>query len=355
MTQTIPDKQNIIQFGPLSESDFGSLIDKKYGDSKKIILVDENTHDFCLPALITSYEALNDAEIILLPVGEGNKVMEVCFQVWEAFSNYGIQRKDLIINLGGGVVTDMGGFIASVYKRGLNFINIPTSLLAMVDASVGGKTGINLGSYKNQLGVFSFPVKTYCDPGFLQTLPEKEWLSGKAEMLKHALIADSMHWDELKSIAVNKVNSAMIRRSVEIKMDIVEQDPEEKGLRKTLNLGHTVGHALEGLFMEDGVLTHGECVAWGMVAEAQIANNLGMLGESDLSEIDRVIRSLYEEIELSEGDLKSLIRLMKNDKKNEGEKINFSLPEKIGRVAVNIEVDEGQIIDALKRVFKLSY
>ena len=239
-----------IEIGSIIESSFGKLLEEKYSNARKIILVDENTHDHCLEYLITSYSVLEEAEVMLLPVGEENKVMEVCFQVWEAFSEYKIVRSDVVINLGGGVVTDMGGFIASIYKRGLDFIHIPTSLLGMVDASIGGKTGIDLGSYKNQLGVFRDPVAVYIDPSFLQTLPGIELVSGYAEMIKHTLIADKEHWKllhQLDPIRLLQTNhyTEMIERSVEIKAGIVNNDPVEKGRRKILNFGHTIGHAIE--------------------------------------------------------------------------------------------------------------
>ena len=190
----------IVEIGNLTKSSFQNLLSSKYINSKKVILVDENTHDFCLEYLLTTFDELKEAEVMLLPVGEENKVMEVCFQVWEALSEYKIGRKDVIINLGGGVVSDMGGFIASIYKRGIDFINIPTTLLSMVDASIGGKTGIDLGRHKNQLGTFTDPIAIYIDVLFLQTLPQTEILNGYAEMLKHALIFDEAYWNELISI-----------------------------------------------------------------------------------------------------------------------------------------------------------
>ena len=181
-------------------SSFPALLEESYKDVRKVSVVDENTHDFCLEYLLTAFPTLEDAEVILLPAGEENKVMEVCFQVLEALSDYGVVRSDLVITLGGGVVSDMGGFIASIYKRGLQCIHIPTSLLGMVDAAIGGKTGIDLGNFKNQIGTFYDPVAVFVDQRFLTTLPEEEWRSGFAEVLKHALISDKKEWSRLISI-----------------------------------------------------------------------------------------------------------------------------------------------------------
>jgi len=281
MSKQIVHKNNKIELGLLSRSSFNLLLTTKYKDSKKIVIVDENTQEECWPFVLTTFEALSDAEVIVLPSGEKNKVMEVCFQVWEAFTNYHIQRNDLVINLGGGVVTDMGGFIASVYKRGLDFINIPTTLLAMVDASVGGKNGINLGAHKNQLGVFSAPEITVCDSAFLQTLDPKELLSGKAEMIKHGLIASAPFFNDLIKDKNEIPSEKLIEAAIQIKSDIVDRDYKEQGERKKLNFGHTVGHSIEGYLLEKEVeITHGECVAWGILVESYLSHELAGLPES---------------------------------------------------------------------------
>lgn len=250
MIKKIESQDCFIEIGNHAESSLQHLLDVDYANAKKVIIVDENTHDNCLEALLTHYEALKEAEVILLPPGEENKVMEICFQVWEALTEYKIGRRDLIINLGGGVITDLGGFIASVYKRGVKFINMPTSLLAMVDASSGGKTGIDLGPYKNQLGLFAQPICTIIDPGFLATLPNNEKVWGKAEMLKHGLIANKAHWDAVKKKDVLEIGIEEIIQSVAIKNSIVLQDPFEQNERKKLNFGHTIAHALEAYFLD---------------------------------------------------------------------------------------------------------
>lgn len=318
-----------IEIGKLENSSFSKLL-KDYSTAKKVILVDENTHDYCLEFLITQFDTLEEAEVILLPTGEENKVMEVCFQVWEAMSEYTISRDDLIINLGGGVVTDMGGFIASIYKRGVNFVHIPTSLLGMVDASIGGKAGVDLGSYKNQLGVFSNPLVVYVDARFLSTLPEDELNNGKAEMLKHGFIANKSHWEALLKSNL-KITEAIIIESIRIKNEIVLSDPKEKDKRKLLNFGHTVGHALEGYFLYQSKIAHGRAVAWGMLVEATIAKNLNLLSQKELDELKDIITTNYEPLTIEKDDIDSIFQLMKQDKKNRENQIRCVLPTEIGK------------------------
>ena len=251
-----------LEIGSILEGGFQAYL-KTFENQKIVILVDENTHDYCLEYLITSFPELERAEIMLLPCGEENKVMEVCFQVWQAFTEYHVERKDLVINLGGGVVTDMGGFIASIYKRGLTFIHVPTSLLGMVDAAIGGKNGIDLDGYKNQLGTITQPACVFIDSGFLGTLPAEEIFNGYAEMLKHALIGDVALWEEIRHIHSEDelIQQEVIVKAIRVKTNIIEQDPLEGGLRKKLNFGHTVGHALESYFFQSTPISHGHAVA----------------------------------------------------------------------------------------------
>ena len=261
-----------IEIGNLEDSSLQGLISQKYFNSKIIIIVDENTNEFCLEYLLTTFDFLKDAEIILIPEGESSKVLDLCAQIWDTWTDYHIERKDVVINLGGGVVCDLGGFSASIYKRGLDFINIPTTLLAMVDASVGGKTGVDLGKYKNQLGVFADPEAVYIDIAFLQTLPVGEIYNGFAEMLKHGLIVNAKHWEELSFLkeVEKEITIEHIYASLLIKNGIVLEDPFEAGLRKKLNFGHTIGHALEGYFSVKDPISHGYAVALGILAESFI-------------------------------------------------------------------------------------
>ena len=339
----------IIEIGSIIDSSLNELLLKTYKNSKVVIIVDENTHDYCLEYLLTSFESLKEAEVMLLPVGEENKVMEVCFQVWQALTEYQVGRKDLIINLGGGVVTDMGGFIASIYKRGVDFIHIPTSLLGMVDASIGGKAGIDLGPYKNQLGVFSHPKKIYIDTIFLGTLPEEELLNGYAEMLKHALIFDKGQWDKLKNIkSIDELNNEkIILDSVKVKFDIVERDPLEKNERKKLNLGHTIGHAIEGFFIETTPIAHGHAVAIGMLAESFISMKQKHLSSEDYYDIELLLTNKFQMINFDEEAIKEIIQIAKNDKKNESGKIFCALLNRIGNCSIDNEIQENEIADAL--------
>jgi 3-dehydroquinate synthase len=299
--------------------------------------------------MITSFPELERAEVILLPFGEENKVMEVCFQVWQAFTEYGFGRKDLVINLGGGVVTDMGGFIASIYKRGLKFINIPTSLLGMVDASIGGKTGIDLDRYKNQLGTFSHPTHIFIDPIFLQTLPEEEIFNGYAEMVKHALIKDINLWEKIRVIHSEEELTTIenIYTSVKIKTEIVDGDPTEKGERKILNFGHTIGHALESYFLDKTSISHGHAVALGMCAESFISFKRNLISKEVFKDIEATITASFPMISLNADDVCTIISLMYQDKKNEAGKILGSVLNGVGSCLFDIELTEEEIGESL--------
>ncbi len=342
-----------IEIGNLEGGSFENLISVIYKEARKIIIVDDNTHDHCLEYLITTFPALEEAEVMLLPAGEDNKVMEVCFQVLQALSEYNISRNDLIINLGGGLVTDMGGFIASIFKRGITFVNIPTSLLGMVDASVGGKTGINLGSLKNELGVFKDPRAIYIDSRFLSTLETKELINGYAEIIKHSLIAKKELWEVL--ITIDPANlldyqdlTNLLALSVGIKAQVVGDDPFEKGLRKVLNFGHTVGHAIEGFYLDsDEPIAHGHAVALGIIAESYISFKLNSLSERELIEICRYISQLYEPIFLNDEERKEMVELVYHDKKNDKGKIKIILLNGIGASKWDVEVSEELIYDSL--------
>ena len=340
-----------IEIGQLEKSTFSDLLTGKYAHSRKVILVDENTHDHCLEFLITAFSGLEEAEVMLLPAGEENKVMEVCFQVWEALSEYQISRSDLIINLGGGVVTDMGGFIAAVFKRGVDFINIPTSLLGMVDAAIGGKTGIDLGPYKNQLGVFKQASAVFIDPRFLASLPQDEWKNGFAELLKHALISDEKLWDELTKISFEELIGSKdwekyIAQAVTIKSDIVGRDPMEKGERKLLNFGHTIGHGIEGFCLENETpIAHGHGVALGMIAESYLSMKKGFLSEDALNQIVEQLKNRFEGIEIA--DKEAILKIIQNDKKNDSAGIKCVLLNKIGAASFDHVIADEEIIESL--------
>lgn len=347
----IPSLDYNIEIGEIHAGSLQTILSEDFKHAKKVIICDENTHEHCVPYLTTGFDELANAEIIVLPAGEENKIMEICMQVWEALSEYKIQRSDLIINVGGGMITDLGAFVASIYKRGVAFINIPTSLLAMVDASSGGKTGVDLGAYKNQLGLFSVPTLVACDPIFLSTLPKEEKLWGKAEMLKHGLIRSQSHWDKLKNLSVLEIKPEDIGISIAIKNEIVIKDFKEENIRKTLNFGHTIGHAIEGFFLTTKKKAHGHCVAWGLVAESLLAHKFGQLSKEDYQDIYTHISSEYPPIKIEKKAIKSLIELMKNDKKNKKSTINFTAISKIGEAHVDQTYSIQQITEVLEELF----
>lgn len=341
-----------MHFGNILESNLGDLLSDKFGDSKKVIITDENVFELWGSWLLTNFEALAQADVIVLPAGEENKTLEECAQVWGALTDYEIGRKDLIINFGGGVITDMGGFVAATFKRGMDFINIPTTLLSQVDASIGGKTGIDFGSFKNQIGVFADPRAVYIDDQFLSTLAENEKISGYAEMLKHGLISDRNLWDTFKTLDPTSEDLlSSIMSAVEVKKGIVELDFEEGGERKKLNLGHTIGHALESNFLENGNhQPHGFCVAWGIVAEAKISVEMGMLSSADFDEIKSVVGSKFPKLNISLNEKEKLVKLMSNDKKNSGNSINFSLLSEIGECRIDQFPDQELIEKGLDTI-----
>lgn len=329
-TASFSEQLSPLEWGPLLDATFSHEL-SKFAKRKIAILVDENTHDHCLEFLITGFDALAEAEVIMLPAGEENKVLEVCFQVWETLTEAGFERHDLLINLGGGMVTDLGGFVASVYKRGLAFINIPTSLLGMVDAAVGGKTGIDFAGFKNQLGTFATPFATYIDTGFLHTLPATEWTNGFAELLKHALISDQALWEQLSKIQniPQELPSKTIQQGVQIKAQIVAQDPTEKGLRKILNFGHTIGHALESYYLQSATpLAHGHAVAIGLLLESKLSVALATLTKEEFLLIEARIKSTYA-LQIPD-DIDGLWSLMQQDKKNDNGEVRVCLLTRIG-------------------------
>ena len=314
--------------------------------SKIFILVDENTHDHCLPILLPNLETDAPFEIIEIEAGEENKNIGTATQLWEIFSEMEADRKSLLINLGGGVVTDMGGFVASTYKRGFKFINIPTTLLAMCDASIGGKTGIDHQFLKNIIGTFALPEAIFFYPKFLETLKFEELRSGFAEMLKHGLIADANHWTEL--ISLNKISpehlAPHISRSMAIKNEVVTKDFKEENIRKILNFGHTIGHAVESLFLQKGnLIPHGEAVALGMICETHLAFLSGLITVDDSSTIITKIQRFFPYIDISEFKNEDVINLMFNDKKNQDGNINFSLIDAVGSCTFDQKLNTEQI------------
>lgn len=307
--------------------------------SSVFIFTDENVLEHCWPKLQNESDVIKNAELIVIPAGENQKDLEMAHQLWQMMIEYGADRKSLWVNFGGGMISDLGGFVASTYKRGIDFVNIPTTLLSMIDASVGGKTGINLGHFKNQIGVFSNPKALWLQADFLDSLNETQMLSGWAEMLKHALISDKKQWEKLSKIS--KLSSLIIEdlllNSIQIKKKIVEEDPLEKHIRKKLNFGHTIGHAIESWSLEhdDPPLQHGEAVAIGMITESYLSFKYKQLQKADLDEIVEVLQSFFLKYQIPVNFLDQIENLIKQDKKKEGNKLNFTFVNQIGQSIIN--------------------
>ncbi|GLB49522.1 3-dehydroquinate synthase [Neptunitalea lumnitzerae] len=326
---------------------------KETSYSKIFILVDTNTHVCCLPNFMGAIEGNYPFEIIEIEQGEINKTIETCAAVWSAISELEGDRKSLIINLGGGVVTDLGGFVAATYMRGIDFINVPTTLLSMVDASVGGKTGVDLGSLKNQVGVFCTPKMVLVITDFLKTLPANEMRSGMAEMLKHGLIADEEYWNEFKNLENLNLNDLdrLIYASVVIKNTVVKADLKEQNLRKILNFGHTLGHAVESYFLNSetrATLLHGEAIAIGMILAAHLSFQALGFPIEKAKEIKSVITTYFEKVSISEEELEHIITLMKHDKKNSFGNVNFVLLKDIAQPEIDINVSKKMIFKSLE-------
>lgn len=314
------------------------------------VLVDETTNKLCW-SLVKDYLCLKDAQTIIIGATDRRKNLDTLVHVWESLQQGKATRHSLLINLGGGMVTDLGGFAASTYKRGINFINIPTTLLAMVDASVGGKTGINFGGLKNEIGVFNDAEFVLLDTNWLRTLDEENIRSGYAEMLKHGLIADDTMWAELINFNLAQPDlrqlASMLDKSVRIKERIVAEDPHEKGIRKALNLGHTFGHAFESWAMKRQPILHGYAVAFGLIAELYLATTQTDFPTERMRQTVNFIRAYYGSLPITCNDYPELIELMHHDKKNRGNEINVTLLGGIGDIRIDQTITEEDIKEAL--------
>ena len=313
------------------------------------ILVDEHTRTDCLPFLEKEIASI-PYTVIEIKSGETNKNISTCTQIWEKMMSQGGGRRDLTINLGGGVIGDMGGFSASTFKRGMDFIQMPTTLLSQVDASVGGKLGIDFGEIKNSIGLFKNPLAVMIWPEFLKTLSTRELRSGFAEVIKHSLIASADQWKELQEIARLEVPQAInfLEKSILIKKNIVESDPFEQGLRKVLNFGHTIGHALEShALTTKNPLLHGEAIAAGMICESYLSLEKG-LSETDLEQITQFLLKHYGKFDFERDIYPKLLKLMQQDKKNETTEINFTMLKSPGEALFNQFSVESEIIASLE-------
>lgn len=341
--------QKVIVSGNLERDLVNAIAECEH--DKIFILTDQTTHDMCLPKL-QNFLCLKGAQSIVIKAGDTNKTLDSLAEVWTALSQGGATRHSLMINLGGGMVTDLGGFAASTFKRGIDFINIPTTLLAMVDASVGGKTGINFGGLKNEIGVFSDSKFVIINTQFLDTLDHDNICSGYAEMLKHGLISDNKHWAELVGFNLAQPDLAQLQRmvaeSIKVKERIVTEDPHEHGIRKALNLGHTVGHALESFAMKHGrPVLHGYAVAYGMVCELYLSARKIDFPTDKMHQTVRFILDHYGRLPYTCDDYPELLELMRHDKKNTSGIINFTLLGGIGDIRINQTATKEEIEEAL--------
>jgi len=328
-----------------------SDINKNIGNAKVFVLVDENTKKHCLSKII-NHELFLNAEIIEIESGENNKSLETVTSIWQIFKEKGANRTSLSINLGGGIICDLGGFAASTFKRGMDFINIPTTLLSQVDASVGGKTGFNFEGLKNEIGVFSHPQNVIIDSSFIRTLDKRNIMSGWAEMIKHALIFDKKDWQNLTSQNIKQIGfkelNQLIARSVNIKKHYVKQDPTEKSIRKALNFGHTFGHAFESLFMNtEKEILHGEAVAHGIICELYLSNKVCNFMMEHINDISRYLLNEFDKLSILESDFEKIFEFISHDKKNYNKQINFTLLEDFGKIKINQDCTKTDIIEAL--------
>ncbi len=329
------------------------FFDKREDEFTRVfILVDENTHETCIPLLLSKVEFLQHSEILEIDAGEENKDMETAMSLWHALLENGADRKTLIVNLGGGVVTDLGGFVAATFKRGIPFVNIPTTLLGQIDAAVGSKTGVDLGNLKNQIGAFAHPLAVFVNTDFIDTLPDRELDSALGEFIKYALISDYVLWNMLinQEYGRDVDFGFMVNECLNIKNNLITEDLREKGPRKILNFGHTIGHALESfaLTRNNRHLRHGEAVALGIVVELYLSVKVLGFDRYLQEKIEKYILDNFNFCPITKDDFEEILDLMRKDKKNEDGKISFVLLNDIGKPSYDQFIDEKLIIEALE-------
>ena len=349
------DRQKVIISNDLQKALSNAIAECPH--DKLFVLVDETTHQLCLP-VIAGFDYMQEAQCIVIGATDTHKTLDTLSHVWAELQRMGATRHSLLINLGGGMVTDLGGFAASTFKRGLAYINIPTTLLSMVDASVGGKTGINFGGLKNEIGVFNNANSVILDTIFLKTMDQENILSGYAEMLKHGLISEEKMWAELLNFNLDHLDGLdnleflvqlgrMLADSVAVKQRIVTEDPTEHGIRKALNLGHTAGHAFESLALERKPILHGYAIAYGLVVELYLCCVKTGFPQDKMRQTVAFIKEHYGRMPITCDDYPKLIELMHHDKKNVGTDINFTLLGGIGDIRINQTATEEDIKEAL--------
>jgi 3-dehydroquinate synthase len=342
---------------PIDFADFELQLNKSIqGYSQVVVLTDSNTLEQCWP-IIAGMEKLHDVYLLEVPAGEDSKDLDISHGLWSELLSEGMDRSSLLINLGGGMITDLGGFVASVYKRGIDFIHIPTSYLAMVDAAIGGKTGVNFNHLKNQIGTFTSAQAVFIWPNFLQTLSPNDLRSGFAETIKHALIADAQLFAKLEAIEqLDPVElSDTLSDSLAIKCTIVDQDFTERGERQKLNFGHTLGHAIEShAFETEQPLLHGEAIALGMLAALYLSKKLTKFDQAEYERATELIQKHFGDVVLHQQDLDAVLNLVKHDKKNQGDTSRFVLLNSIGEAIYEQEVSEEDMREALNAICSTS-
>jgi len=322
-------------------------------ETGKVFLATEEKVDEIWISEFDKFLETNGIKKVIIPSGENNKKLESVSKIWEFLSENGADRKSLLINIGGGMLTDLAGFAASTFKRGLDFLNIPTTLLSQVDASVGGKTGINFNGLKNEVGTFKEPVAVIINTDFLKTINRENFISGYAEMIKHGLIKSPEHLKELKTFDIEYIEygqlQEIIRHSVEVKTHFVANDFTENNIRKALNFGHTAGHAFESLAMEQNrPVLHGYAVAYGMITEMFLSVKKCGFPENELQKLTDWVLKMYRKFQIEESDYERLYELMTHDKKNESGRINFTLLTKPGEIEINQNCNKKLIVEALE-------
>jgi len=318
----------------------------------KVFLATEETVDKLWISKSGAFFEEFEIKKVVIPAGEQNKKIESVAKIWEFLSKNGGDRKSLLINIGGGMLTDLAGFAATTFKRGIDFLNIPTTLLSQVDASVGGKTGINFNGLKNEVGTFKEPVAVIINTNFLKSIDRENFISGFAEMIKHGLIHNPDHLEELKAVDFDNINyddlQEIIRHSVNVKEYFVANDLTEQNIRKALNFGHTVGHAFESFAMEQKrPILHGYAVAYGMIVELYLSLRICGFPQNDLDKLTDWLQSIYGKFEVKEDDFEALYQLMTHDKKNESGRINFTLLPETGKIEINQNCGKELILEAL--------
>lgn len=330
-----------VHLKPVSEID---KIIKNLSASSIFMLADENTNMLCIPLLSNV-----NANTIIIQSGEEHKNLETCIHIWSRLIELGADKDSLLLNVGGGVVTDIGGFAATCYQRGIRFANIPTTVMGMADAALGGKNGIDFKHLKNYIGTITKPEFVWIDEIFLNTLDRKEKISGLAEVVKHAIIGSTELWRYLSGFrSVDELNwKTLLQLSVPVKLTVTESDPLDKGYRKILNFGHTVGHALESYFLERSIyVTHGQCVTLGMLAETKMANATGLLNNTDFNTIIELIKLLLEPAALPLPSFDQISKFISRDKKNTASGSNYSLPDRIGSCQLNVLVKDHVVVES---------